>query len=108
MRQPSAASATTELSTPPRRPVGARERLRREEALRQHHEDKLSKPLAPAGKVTYLRAQLRLAARLTARLATTNDVEEMVTLVVEELQGTFSFYLAAVQRLESDDMLRLI
>jgi HD-GYP domain-containing protein (c-di-GMP phosphodiesterase class II) len=106
MREP--ASATTEPTSTPRRPVGARERLRREEALRRHHEDKLSRPMTPAGKVTYLRAQLRLAARLTARLAATNDVNEMVTLVVEELQGTFSFYLAAVQRLDSDGMLRLI
>jgi putative nucleotidyltransferase with HDIG domain len=107
MREP---SATSELSTATRRPapVGARERRRREEALRRHHEDRLARHVAPAGKVTYLRAQLRLAARLTARLAATNDIDEMVALVVEELQGTFAFYLAAIQRLDADGMLRLI
>jgi putative nucleotidyltransferase with HDIG domain len=32
----------------------------------------------------------------------------MVTLVVDELQGTFAFYLAAIQRLDGDGMLRLV
>jgi HD-GYP domain-containing protein (c-di-GMP phosphodiesterase class II) len=100
-------AATSELSAASR-PLGAHERRRREEALRRHHEDRRAKHVAPAGKVTYLRAQLRLAARLTARLAATNDVEEMVTLVVEELQGTFAFYLAAIQRVDDDGMLRLV
>jgi HD-GYP domain-containing protein (c-di-GMP phosphodiesterase class II) len=104
MREP---SATSEISAT-RRPVGARERRRRVEALRRHNEDRQARHVAPAGKVTYLRAQLRLAARLTARLAATNDVEEMVALVVEELQGTFAFYLAAIQRLDDDGMLRLV
>jgi HD-GYP domain-containing protein (c-di-GMP phosphodiesterase class II) len=99
---------TTPESSVARRPLGAHERRRREEALRRHREDLRERQMAPAGKVTYLRAQLRLAARLTARLAATNEIEEMVTLVVEELQGTFAFYLAAVQRLDGDDMLRLV
>jgi HD-GYP domain-containing protein (c-di-GMP phosphodiesterase class II) len=64
--------------------------------------------MASAGEVTYLHAQLKLAARLTARLAATNDVQEMAALVVEELHGTFAFYLAAVQRLDDDGVLRLI
>ncbi len=56
--------------------------------------------VAPAAaSSSYLRAQLRVAARLTARLAATRDVEEMATLVVEELHETFAFYLAAIQRL---------
>jgi HD-GYP domain-containing protein (c-di-GMP phosphodiesterase class II) len=101
-------SATSELAEQMRRPAGALERRRRAEALRLHHEDKRARHMASAGKVTYLRAQLRLAARLTARLAETNDVEEMVTLVVEELHGTFAFYLAAIQRLDDDGTLRLI
>jgi HD-GYP domain-containing protein (c-di-GMP phosphodiesterase class II) len=106
MRESSAAS---ELSTStPRRAAGARERRRRAEALRSHREDDRAQHMASAGKVTYLRAQLRLAARLTARLAATNDVDEMVTLVVEELHGTFAFYLAAIQRLDSDGVLRLV
>ncbi len=32
----------------------------------------------------------------------------MVELVVEELHGTFAFYLAAIQRLDDDGVLRLI
>jgi HD-GYP domain-containing protein (c-di-GMP phosphodiesterase class II) len=101
--------ATSELSTStPRRAAGARERRRRAEALRTHREDERAQHMASAGEVTYLRAQLRLAARLTARLATTNDVDEMVMLVVEELHGTFAFYLAAIQRLDGDGVLRLV
>jgi GAF domain-containing protein len=49
-----------------------------------------------------------VAARLTARLAATNDINEMVELVVEELHETFAFYLAAVQRLDEDRTLRLV
>jgi HD-GYP domain-containing protein (c-di-GMP phosphodiesterase class II) len=106
MRESTAAS---ELSTStPRRAAGALERRRRAEALRSHREDERAQHMASAGKVPYLRAQLRLAARLTARLAATNDVDEMVTLVVEELHGTFAFYLAAIQRLDSDGVLRLV
>jgi len=89
-------------------PAGARERMRRAEALRSHREDKRARHMASAGKVAYLRAQLTLATRLTARLAATRDILEMVTLVVEELHGTFAFYLAAVQRLDADGSLRLI
>ncbi len=89
-------------------PAGARERRRRAEALRSHREDKRALHMASAGKVAYLRAQLMLATRLTARLAATSDITEMVTLVVEELHGTFAFYLAAVQRLDADGTLRLI
>jgi HD-GYP domain-containing protein (c-di-GMP phosphodiesterase class II) len=100
--------ATTDIATASHHEVGPRERVRREEALRRHHEDKRSRHMGPADKVTYLRAQLRLAARLTARLAATNDMQEMVSLVVEELQGTFAFYLAAIQRLDGDDILRLV
>ncbi|HWX97831.1 MAG TPA: HD domain-containing phosphohydrolase [Solirubrobacteraceae bacterium] len=101
--------AASELSTStPRRAAGARERRRRAEALRSHREDERAQHMASAGKVTYLRTQLRLAARLTARLAATNDVDEMVALVVQELHGTFAFYLAAIQRLDSDGVLRLV
>ena len=64
--------------------------------------------LAGAGELAYLRAQLRVASQLTARLAATQEIEEMAHLVVDELHCTFSFYLAAIQRLDRDGMLRLI
>jgi hypothetical protein len=101
-------SATVESQAANPQPVGALERLRRAEALRRHHEDKRTRSVASAGELGYLRAQLRLATRLTARLAATNDVQEMVELVVEELHGTFAFYLAAIQRSDTDGVLRLI
>jgi HD-GYP domain-containing protein (c-di-GMP phosphodiesterase class II) len=55
-----------------------------------------------------VREQLRLAARLTAELAGKSDVEEMAQLVVDELHETFAFYLAAIQRLDEDGVLRLV
>lgn len=90
------------------RPVGRRELARRAEALRRHRADERVQIIAAAGELAYLRSQLRAAARLTARLAATRDVEEMARLVVDELHETFAFYLAAVQRLDEDGMLRLV
>ncbi len=97
-----------ELSVTSPRPAGVRERRRRAEALRAHRADARVHTMAAAGELAYLRAQLTLAARLTARLSTTNTVDEMVALVVEELHGTFAFYLAAIQRLDGDGVLRLV
>jgi HD-GYP domain-containing protein (c-di-GMP phosphodiesterase class II) len=106
--------------TPPARPAprarraspsgaaGDRERERRAEALRRHRADARVQELAGASELEHLRAQLRVAAALTARLAGAHEIEEMVRLVVEELHGTFAFYLAAVQRLDGDRTLRLI
>ncbi|MHB8242621.1 MAG: HD-GYP domain-containing protein [Solirubrobacteraceae bacterium] len=105
MRETSAMAESQANRTPA---VGALERRRRAEALRRHHEDKRANTATTAGELGYLRAQLRLATRLTARLAATNDVKEMVELVVEELHGTFAFYLAAIQRSDPDGVLRLI
>jgi HD-GYP domain-containing protein (c-di-GMP phosphodiesterase class II) len=89
-------------------PAGARERERRAEALRRHREDERVQTIASVGELGYLRAQLRVAANLTARLAATHEIDEMVRLVVDELHGTFAFYLAAIQRLDGDGMLRLV
>jgi HD-GYP domain-containing protein (c-di-GMP phosphodiesterase class II) len=97
-----------ELSVKPARPPGSRERARRAEALRLHRSDKRAQKMASAGELAYLRAQLRVAGRLTARLAAMRDVEEMVGLVVDELHDTFAFYLAAIQRLDRDGLLRLV
>jgi HD-GYP domain-containing protein (c-di-GMP phosphodiesterase class II) len=97
-----------ELSITAPRPAGVRERRRRAEALRAHREDARAHSMAAAGELTYLRAQLTLAARLTARLSTTHTEQEMAGLVVDELHGTFAFYLAAIQRLDGDGILRLI
>ncbi|HSZ69503.1 MAG TPA: HD domain-containing phosphohydrolase [Solirubrobacteraceae bacterium] len=88
--------------------AGARERERRQEALRRQRADERAQTMASAGELGYLRAQLRVAANLTAQLAATHEIEEMAQLVVRELHCTFAFYLAAVQRLDGDGMLRLV
>lgn len=88
--------------------AGARERRRRAEALRDHRADGRARRMAAAGEVAYLRAQLQLAARLSSRLAATNDIEQIARHVVEELHETFAFYLVAIQRLDGDETLRLV
>jgi len=97
-----------ELTVKPPRRAGAKERQRRAEALNRHRADARVHSLAAVGELVYLREQLRLAARLTARLVEKSDVEEMAQLVVDELHETFAFYLAAIQRLDDDGVLRLI
>jgi HD-GYP domain-containing protein (c-di-GMP phosphodiesterase class II) len=108
---PPAKTAKPTLASAKRRTsagTGARERERRAEALRRHRADARVQELAAAGELAYLRAQLRVAANLTARLAATHDPAEMARLVVEELHCTFAFYLAAIQRLDDDGTLRLL
>jgi HD-GYP domain-containing protein (c-di-GMP phosphodiesterase class II) len=97
-----------ELSTKQVPRAGARERRRRAEALRRHRAQARTKSIAAGGEVAYLREQLRLAARLTAMLADKSDVEQLAELVVAELHETFAFYLAAIQRLDGDGVLRLV
>ena len=97
-----------ELTAQPPQRAGAKERQRRAEALNRHRADARVHSLAEVGELAYLREQLRLAARLTARLVEISDVEEMAQLVVDELHETFAFYLAAIQRLDDDNVLRLI
>jgi HD-GYP domain-containing protein (c-di-GMP phosphodiesterase class II) len=91
-----------------RRTADVRERRRRAEALRRYRADDHALRMAASGELPYLRVQLRLAARLTARLAATNDIQEMVQLLVDELHRTFAFYLVAIQRLDADEKLRLV
>jgi HD-GYP domain-containing protein (c-di-GMP phosphodiesterase class II) len=88
--------------------AGTDERRRRAEALRRHRADVRVQRMASASELAYLRAQLRVAASLNARLALVKDEADMVRMVVEELNGTFAFYLAAIQRLDDDGVLRLV
>jgi HD-GYP domain-containing protein (c-di-GMP phosphodiesterase class II) len=97
-----------ELTVKPTTRAGAKERRRRAEALSRYRADARVKSLAQAGELAYLREQLRLAARLTSELAGKSDVAEMAQLVVDELHETFAFYLAAIQRLDEDGVLRLV
>src|ERR1700704_2302758 len=91
-----------------RGPADVRERRRRAEALRRYRADEHALKMAASGELAYLRVQLRLATRLTARLAATNDVQELVQLLVDELHRTFAFYLVAIQRCDDDGKLRLV
>jgi HD-GYP domain-containing protein (c-di-GMP phosphodiesterase class II) len=97
-----------ELTVKPPYRAGAKERRRRADALRRHRADARFQNLADGDEVAYLREQLRVATRLTAALAELSDAGEMAQLVVDELHGTFAFYLAAIQRLDDDGVLRLV
>jgi HD-GYP domain-containing protein (c-di-GMP phosphodiesterase class II) len=97
-----------ELTVKPPPRLHTKERQRRAEALRRHRADARVQSVAAVGEVAYLREQLGLAARLTTKLAGKSEAEEMAQLVVDELHETFAFYLAAIQRLDGDGVLRLI
>ena len=56
----------------------------------------------------HARERLAVASRLAARLAPLHDPAAIAALVVEELHMTFAFYLAVVQRLDDDEMLRIV
>ncbi len=49
-----------------------------------------------------------MAAELNARLARHSDPDDLAGVVVDALHGNFAFYLAAVQRLDGDGVLRLV
>jgi HD-GYP domain-containing protein (c-di-GMP phosphodiesterase class II) len=97
-----------ELAVKPAHRPGAKERHRRADALRRHRADARFQSIAAAGELAYLRQQLRVATSLTAILADCNDIEDMARLVVDELHETFAFYLAGIQRLDGDGVLRLV
>jgi HD-GYP domain-containing protein (c-di-GMP phosphodiesterase class II) len=63
---------------------------------------------ASPNRLAHLRTQLRAVARLSARVAATQDLDEMARLVVDELHERFGFYLAAAHRLDDDGVLRLV
>lgn len=84
------------------------ERKRRAEAVRRHRSDRRAQSLAGVSEITRLRDQLRVVADLNARLARCSDPHELAELVVDALHENFAFYLAAVQRLDADDTLRLV
>ena len=97
-----------ELTTAKPRRAGAHERRARADALRRHREEVRARGAGSAGELSYLRAQLHVAATLTTRLAAAREPSEMAQQVVDELHECFSFYLAAIQRLDDDDTLRLV
>jgi putative methionine-R-sulfoxide reductase with GAF domain len=56
----------------------------------------------------YLEKQLAVAGRLSAAMAASVDVDDVVRRVVDELHLAFGVYLVEVQRLDEDEMLRVM
>jgi putative nucleotidyltransferase with HDIG domain len=56
----------------------------------------------------YLEEQLALTERLTATMASAIDVAQLADHVVAELHHTFGVYLAVIQRLDPDGVLRIV
>jgi HD-GYP domain-containing protein (c-di-GMP phosphodiesterase class II) len=78
------------------------ERDRRVAAVRRQRKSARARLMASSNRLVYLRTQMSLVANLSARVAATHDLDEMVRLVVDELHETFAFYLAAIQRLDNE------
>lgn len=60
------------------------------------------------GRSGYLKAQLDVIGRLSARMAATVDADGIPEAVVDELHRVFGVYLAVIQRLDSDGILRVV
>ncbi|MGA9860076.1 MAG: HD domain-containing phosphohydrolase [Solirubrobacteraceae bacterium] len=56
----------------------------------------------------YLEEQLAMAERLAATMASAMDLQQLTRDVVAELHHTFGVYLAVIQRLDADGMLRIV
>jgi diguanylate cyclase (GGDEF)-like protein len=52
--------------------------------------------------------RLEVASRLALQLTQSNDPREIAQTVVDELHSAFGYYLAAIHRLDADQMLRLL
>ena len=56
----------------------------------------------------HTRRRLATIARLTTRLTEETEVAAIAGAAVEELHGSFGYYLAVIQRLDPDDVLRVV
>ncbi len=70
--------------------------------------DRLTSANPTQARQAYLEQQLAVAARLTAAMAASVDADVVARSVVEELHVTFGAYLAVIQRLDPDDVLRVV
>lgn len=61
-----------------------------------------------AARRAYLEEQLAMTERLTAAIASAMEVDQLTREVVTELHETFGVYLVVVQRLDPDDVLRIV
>lgn len=94
-----------------RPPAVTRDRLL---AIRARHaaepglRDRLNFSDPEGGRQAYLEEQLAVTARLTAVMASALDEEMLIGDVVQELHHTFGVYLAVIQRLDADGILRVV
>jgi putative nucleotidyltransferase with HDIG domain len=63
--------------------------------------------LGPAG-TSERNERLVVASRLSSKLARAHSVEDVASLAVRQLHGSFDYYLAVVQRLDPDGSLRVV
>jgi diguanylate cyclase (GGDEF)-like protein len=56
----------------------------------------------------HTRRRLATVARLTGRLTEETEIAAIAAAAVEELHGSFGYYLAVIQRLDPDQMLRVL
>ena len=107
-------SGTRRVPSGPSVPVStARERARRASIRTRHlaSDRPWPRPTAedPAhARSGYLKAQLDLIRRLSARMAGAVDADGILNGVVDELHRVFGVYLAVIQRLDPDGVLRVV
>src|SRR6476619_2176961 len=77
-------------------------------AARPRSRDRRARHVEAADASQRLRERLALANRLSTKLAPLREEADVARVVVDELHQTFSYYLAVVQRLDADGMLRVI
>ena len=65
-------------------------------------------PLSAATRSGRQRERLAVASRLATKLAHAQDPEEVARLCVGELHHSFDYYLAVIQRLDPDGVLRVV
>jgi putative nucleotidyltransferase with HDIG domain len=65
-------------------------------------------PLSVANASGERDERLLVASRLSSRLAQAHSVEDVASIAVGQLHGSFDYYLAVVQRLDPDGSLRVV
>jgi putative nucleotidyltransferase with HDIG domain len=82
--------------------------------LREEHvsapglRERLSDADPESARRVYLEEQLAMTERLTAAMASAMDLERLTADVVTELHHTFGVFLAVIQRLDPDGVLRIV
>lgn len=92
-------------------PASQRDRLleiREEHVSAPGLRERLSYADPESARRAYLEEQLAMTERLTASMASAMDLGRLTRQVVTELHHTFGVYLAVIQRLDPDGVLRIV